>query len=378
VRRAIAQAFQRWSAICNFNFRPTEAASCDIAIEFGDLGQSANTEKGNALAVCSGTGRLARKTIVFGDQYRWASIEQNNQGIAVNLVLWIAKKLVENGDKDTYDLVTTAVHEIGHALGLGHNPDKSSVMQESVGDWNDTWTYYMSRHPLPDIDAQSLWERYKEDFPNPPVPSSRGYAVVGSSYSISNLNSTSFFKDVEEFCWGDRANYPLQMMAGYAYNPFLHQQGYGQLLVHLVETEEAAGRRCVVGGGVLFPPSASMISSDGTGYTATYQWGSQQGDRQIAARTKGWHPTFQTDTEALMYFVLSDSEPPAMIKAFATQIGSAGSNPNTLYWARKWGTLDPSPKPGEQPICSVGRTWPVNKDKDPTYNGAYSATYIQL
>ena len=378
LKRALAEAFGRWSAISNFNFALTDSDDSDISIVFGDVpkGVLANTQ---SFASSSTNGPITKSAaITFGNQYRWASIAQETDYKKLNIWLYLMQKKAENDEGTNYDLVTTAVHEIGHALGLGHNPDPDSIMQESIGDWNSTSYYYMSNHPLPDVDAESLAKIYADSYRGAPPVIPTGYAIVGSTYGVSNIQSTAPFKDIEEFCWGDRETYTAQLMSGYAQNPFMGQRGYAQLLIHLLEPEAAAGRLCVVGGGVLLPPSASVTHADGTGYSAGYQWGNQQGQRQIVARTIAWNPAVNGDTEALVYFTLSASAPGARITAFATEISSANSAPGTQYPARQWGNLNAPTTPGTHHICSVGRTWPVGKENNPAYGNAYSATYISV
>ena len=199
---------------------------------------------------------------------------------------------------DCYDLITFATHEIGHALGLDHSNDANSIMREDIGFIGSPLVYYMTTRPIPDVDAKLLADRYPANSLPSVVPSHEGYAIVGSTFAMTDLTSLKMLKDVPQACWGVREGTPLPpIFSAYGYNPFLQTKGYGYLSLHLTPAEGVLGRQYVIGGGILFPtknidhvgslPTDPPVSTSSiVDFAPSVTWGAQNGQVQICGRAR--------------------------------------------------------------------------------------------
>ncbi len=135
-RQIIAQAFDTWAAVVPLNFTEVaSAAQADFVIGFGEGGHCelysvANTNcpadgafdgPSGVLAHCyyppgNGGGGASAGDMHFDDAERWST---------------------DPTDPTSFLLLATAIHELGHGLGLDHNPeDPSAVMFPSYDAFN--------------------------------------------------------------------------------------------------------------------------------------------------------------------------------------------------------------------------------------------------
>jgi hypothetical protein len=119
----IAAAFDKWRVASPFTFKPITSGTPDVALSFGSV--SNNTAYGQT--------NWREHTIVFDNSRTWIDTE----------VIWFTSRP---------DLLSVAVHEIGHVLGLPDNDIKESVMDRTL----DAFEGAKYRKPIPQVDIDTL------------------------------------------------------------------------------------------------------------------------------------------------------------------------------------------------------------------------------
>ena len=392
----IHEAFRYWAAVSNFDFIRTTGDDWTISLEFGELPATAIAENPNAIASTEmvksmQTGmETGQRSIIFSDARTWVDLnsEFNENNVLGDKVLAAAITFFTN--IPNLDLMTTAMHEIGHALGLPHNSDTTSVMQARIG-WVTTMPMFIRGRQIAEVDAQALNDLYANFYPAPnPVPD--GYAIVGSTFWMTPVKPDGSKRDIAPLCWGVREGTPKQaVMSGYGWNPNLNKRGYGYLNLHLMPAGSVEDREYVIGGGTIVPnshvghwdplPNRETFAKLGVPNSSTIdKWGDQNGTIQLCARAERWNVGLGKDDDSFLYFVLTKESPktprPAQLVAYETSIGSAGLT--NLYTARQWQPTPFNPAGLNRISLCECRTWPDGKSSEGTYDNANSRAYAYL
>jgi hypothetical protein len=129
---AIAEAFAKWQAVSPFTFSPYMSGEPDIKLSFSTVTKPNENHAET---------RWDTRTTVFSDRCNWVEI-------------------ADPFDVHKVDVLSVAVHEIGHVLGLLDSSDPSSVM--TAGDYNKLRA--VSRSPIPQVDIDKLKLVYPSEF----------------------------------------------------------------------------------------------------------------------------------------------------------------------------------------------------------------------
>lgn len=127
--RIIQRAFKHWSDVCpTLNFtRTNDSSSADIKLSFGTYRHGGIPNEGSCRISFDGPGRvIAHAYLPLGNQADWGKIHFDDSEIfseVGSVYRW--GSFVIRGSQS---LIYTAVHEIGHSLGLGHSNVRGSVM----------------------------------------------------------------------------------------------------------------------------------------------------------------------------------------------------------------------------------------------------------
>lgn len=367
IRPIIADACGPWSAVSPLDFMDMDnppvgqqpPSTADVVFTFEQLPPGLDP---HALA-CVPPATNPRRVIIRPD-FPWTTPKdflKEDQGYSwTGRASFFNTMLEQAADYFTVqtDLRTITVHEVGHVLGLNHNNDDDSVMQEKVDHFE--WRYFLGEEGIPSVDVVSLDGLYgpQDDLKLTGAPP---YAIVGGRMSAGNIGSQGF-KDDPACAWGEEFHDRALLGTGYGWNPALKTQGYCHVVAHLMPWgERDTTVQAVVGGFTNLDGSATPVA-------ALPQWGRKTDDTQLFARLKGWYNG--DDHYICCHWYLDDwseDNPPALFTS-GEQIQYDARMKNVRGHACKWGNV-PSSDAGAQTLA-VGRTY---IDSSPSNSNAYSA-----
>jgi hypothetical protein len=336
VASAVARACGMWAAVSEFDFAPVRGgATPDLEFRFGTTSGSSTFRfhAGECAPPVKGT-----VTITFNDNISWTSPE--TYSVWLSVVFGGVVHLFELGS--VMDLGTVAAHEVGHALGVGHDTThRESVMQPDTTLLASPGVAVLTGRRLPTCDAEALatvWGTSIEGW-QPMQPIAGGMVVVGGRMEVTNPKSSSIAKPLPTCSWGDPGTMRQMVAGGYCWNDFTNSGGYGYLYRNLAQTSYVRSVPDVptlVGGYLEYTnePSTSAMVRDG-------RWGVQADQGQLLGKFYAWNPHLGARGHVYAYGVTGQAFTDAgdyalLVHGGRTQMSSRTdmSNPQTV---QPWG-----------------------------------------
>jgi hypothetical protein len=304
VEDLLANACDKWKNVSAFMFTKTSDRQCaDIVFKFGTV-----TETGpSGVAHVAQTQKTStdcpskshRALITFSNAITWTSarhVESSQWAWTIPILI----PLKPDEAKKKYDLLTVALHEVGHVLNLDDDPHHpESLMRPEI---DQGAIVFVMRGRLPDCDAAAVAQEWGANIKTFAPVDPGDYMVVGGRMNVTDLSTGAPLVDLE--ChWGlaSIGSIREQLVAeGYCWNRVVVPYGrsYGRVYFNLVPktmTQLLPANTPILLGGhsdyrTLDSKSSPRTKRPNDPADPGTQWGLDAASTQLLGHMEGWDP----------------------------------------------------------------------------------------